>query len=164
MLDEIVREEEKKEVAKAVALDLGDFETATKANEGIWVIIKHPVTDEDTSTEILILGSDSDEALRFNDELSKAAQQRLVSALAESKSRRNKGKYQDDADVSQRELDTQLLCLIVKDWKNVTWKGKELKCTPENVKMVVTKNMHVRSTLLRYHYDRDAFFQKPSES
>ena len=38
---------------------LTDLDTATKANEGLWVDISHPVTGKPTGMKVQILGADS---------------------------------------------------------------------------------------------------------
>lgn len=83
------------------------------------LVVKHPVTGEDTDIIISLYGKDSK---HYRD-----LWQGTLKLAAESKS---KGKVNFESEA----LDIYIMC--TKDWINVELDGKPLKCTKDNVKKI----------------------------
>lgn len=148
----------KKELAKNVPFDMGEFDSVTKSNEGVWIPILHPITGEETTTRFCMLGYDSDEYIAWRDAQSKKSQRFFIQEMAKGKT---KSKEQEDLELDD---DIGLLCVLTKDWEEAYWNGEKLSFTPENLKMILTRNTVVRNQLRRDVDDRERFFMVTSSN
>jgi hypothetical protein len=132
-------------------MDFSTIDLAANAERGADVHIDHPVTEEPLFTEdgqpitIRVLGQDSREF--------RAA----VTALADKASR---GKQSLDKTEAAA---IDLLARVVVRWQGIMWEGKALECTPENVRMFLTKFPPIRRQIDAFIADR-ANFTKPARS
>lgn len=91
--------------------------------------LKHPVTGELLPSKIELYGSHT---RKFNT-LQHAVRNRLL-----KKGTKIRSAEQIEAD------NMSVLVGCTKSWENVEWQGKELPCTPENVKMLYTEVVWVK--------------------
>lgn len=129
-------------------MDFSTIDLAAAADRGADCHIDHPVTDEPLYTEdgapitIRVLGADSREF--------RAA----ITAAAE----RNAGKKRMSLDAADAGA-IDLLAKLVTGWKGIQWEGKPLDCTPENVRMFLTKFPPIRQQIDLFIADRSNFFK-----
>jgi hypothetical protein len=132
-------------------MDFSTIDLAANAERGADVHIEHPVTEEPLFTEdgqpitIRVLGQDSREF--------RAA----VTALADKASKGKQSVEKTEAAA------IELLSRIVVKWQGIMWEGKALDCTPENVRMFLTKFPPIRRQIDNFVADR-ANFTKPARS
>lgn len=132
-------------------MDFSTIDLAANAERGADIHIEHPVTEEPLYTDagepitIRVLGQDSREF--------RAA----VTALAD---KANKGKQSLERTES---MAIDLLSRVVMRWHGIEWDGKPLECTPENVRMFLTKFPPIRRQIDEFIANR-ANFTKPARS
>jgi hypothetical protein len=132
-------------------MDFSTIDLAANAERGADIQLEHPVTEEPLFTDdgqpvtIRVLGQDSREF--------RAA----VTALAE---KANKGKQTLE---KTEAMAVDLLSRVVIRWNGIIWEGKPLDCTPENVRMFLTKFPPIRRQIDAFIADR-ANFTKPARS
>ncbi|MAO65047.1 MAG: hypothetical protein CL666_08605 [Balneola sp.] len=109
-----------------------------------------PLTDEDgNEVTITIHGPDS----KAQTELQRKFRNK---ALKDGVKRKNMS-------ISSEQLEARALDMDVAataDWQNIGLDGKELECTPENVKMVYTKLPWIREQVEEFMADRANFMGK----
>jgi hypothetical protein len=151
-----------KELGQKEVFDLGAFDSVTRSNEGIWIPILHPITGEETSTEFCMLGPDSAEYTAWQDEQAKKTQEYMIREMANARLKKKRSATEQ----AQLDLETDidLLCRLTKGWKEARWNGEELEFTPENVRMVFSKNAVIRLQLRRDIEDRERFFMMTSKA
>ena len=132
-------------------MDFSTIDLAANAERGADVHIEHPVTEEPLYADdgqpitIRVLGQDSREF--------RAA----VTALADKASKGKQSVEKTEAAA------IELLSRIVVKWHGIMWEGKALDCTPENVRMFLTKFPPIRRQIDNFVADR-ANFTKPARS
>jgi hypothetical protein len=139
------------------AFDMGDVETSTKANTGVWLNLVSPLSGEISSVRFKVLGYDSDVYLKQDAVQKKKAQEYLIKALSTAKI----GKQIPDAPSQD---DISLLASLVVDWENVVWGKKPLPCTHENVVKVLTSVPDIRTQVRAFVEERANFFGKASSN
>lgn len=132
-------------------MDFSTIDLAANAERGADIHIEHPVTEEPLYTDdgqpitLRVLGQDSREF--------RAA----VTALADKAGKGRQSLERTEA------LAIDLLSRVVVKWHGITWEGKALDCTPENVRMFLTKFPPIRRQIDSFIADR-ANFTKPARS
>lgn len=107
-------------------MDLTTLDTRSAANEGAVIEILHPITEQPVGVQIVILGADSD------------AYQTALRQQQDSRMRRLQRRNALSLTLEEiEESQLDLLVACVKDWSGVVMAGKELACTPENVREVL---------------------------
>jgi hypothetical protein len=131
-------------------LDLSNF-TSDKANEPVDVVLKHPVTGEDTDVVFQIVGLDStaaqacidrQQAKRYN-EMVKDGE--LVSTAFNPEE--NRGQL------------VELLATCTVGWRNLQWNGEDLPYNYDNAVMLITKVPAIRDLLNKATGSRKLFFK-----
>jgi hypothetical protein len=128
-------------------MDFSTIDLAANADRGADCHLEHPVTEEPLFTDdgkpvtIRVLGQDSREF--------RAA----VAAIAD-KARTGKQTL-DKAEANAIEL----LSRVVVRWEGIVWDGKPLDCTPENVRMFLSKFPPIRRQLDEFIGNRANFFR-----
>lgn len=132
-------------------MDFSTIDLAANAERGADIHIEHPITEQPLFTDdgqpitIRVLGQDSREF--------RAA----VAALAD---KAGKGKQTLE---KTEAMAIDLLSRVVMRWNGIMWEGKPLECTPENVRMFLTKFPPIRRQIDAFIADR-ANFTKPARS
>jgi hypothetical protein len=133
-----------------MTLDLFNY-TSDKANEPVDIVLKNPVTNEDTDVVFQIVGLDStaaqacmdrQQAKRFT-EMSKDGEFAAPAFNAEE----------------NRQQLVELLATCTVGWKNLVWQGEELPYTPANALMVISKVPAIRELLNKSTGSRKLFFK-----
>lgn len=109
-------------------MDLSKFDGFAKSfDDGLRVEIRHPVTGEKLGMAVTVAS--------YQSERVKKVQRKLANA-AMREQRRNPKKAATVDEVEDKAHD--LMCAAVLSWEGFERDGKELPCTPENVRAVIT--------------------------
>ena len=113
------------------------------------MILKHPVTGEDTDAVIILHGKESK---KYRDVFMEQAKK---AGLMDSKAK----DYQQKLEALG--LETFIQC--TKDWRNVELDGKTLECTPENVDMLYKDDRYVwiHNQISSFMEKRANFMKRP---
>lgn len=133
-----------------------DLSKLAPAKEPYFVHLKHPVKGTVLMTEetnepigIFVVGTDSDEYAECERNL-------LDQGLALAQARaQNQATVKPN--IAERAIDTIAAC--VKSWKNITLDGNSLQCTPENVRLLITRFRWIREQLDREIGNRANFIK-----
>ena len=98
----------------------------------------------------------------MEDEQAKKTQEYMIREMANARLKKKRSATEQ----AQLDLETDidLLCRLTKGWKEARWNGEELEFTPENVRMVFSKNAVIRLQLRRDIEDRERFFMMTSKA
>lgn len=118
--------------------------TSLAVSETAKLVIKHPTTGADTDIVIELCGKDSK---KFREEYAK-----LIRILQTSKDNKN-------VDFEKLDVDTYAACTV--SWKNMEMDGKQLKCTPKNIKAVYSDRRFgwLHEQVMQWVNDRANFMQ-----
>jgi len=133
-----------------MTLDLFNY-TSDKANEPVDVVLKHPVTGEDTDVVFQVVGLDSTDAQACMDR----QQAKRFNEMSKD------GEFSAptfNPDENRAQL-VELLVSCTKGWRNLQWQGSDLDFTPENAAMVITKVPAIRDLLNKTTGSRKLFFK-----
>ena len=136
-------------------MDLALMNTADSSEEGAWLEILDFDWETPIGCSLLVLGPDSREALKINDEEEKFNQKRLAESFAGSKKSKDSADNEVGADKAIRKA-----LALTKGWKDVEWDGKPFPFNTENALILFTKIPHIRVQVLNFYRDR-ANFMKP---
>lgn len=131
-------------------MDLTKLETKTQADAGMWF---RPVGPDGKALdcEFLLMGRDSVEFARYQDELFLEAQARII-------------KKQAPAPVEPSDArSARYVARMTKDWKGVEWEGKPLPFSKENAEMVFSRVPFLRDQADSFIGARDNFFARASK-
>jgi hypothetical protein len=146
-------------------MDITQFTTKDKANEGVWV----PITlyGKEADFDLLILGDDSDAVQKYE----RAASKKLASLFTKAMNDKNQvddvEDYDDavivringirgwnvkrkDGKEEEREVEPVVLC------------GKILVSEPESYRFLIKKIPAIKDIVLKYARDRNNFLSQPS--
>lgn len=129
-------------------MDFSNIDLESWAEDGAEMIVKHPVTLEDLHDEngkpvtIWVKGLDSPEA------------KSIARAAAVSMQNGNAKKLEKDG--------LELLLKITSKWQGIGWDGKELDCTPKNIRFFYEKREWVGLQVIEFARDRRNFFSEAS--
>ncbi|WRH62035.1 MAG: hypothetical protein RSE12_16935 [Fuscovulum sp.] len=128
-------------------MDFAQLDLAAASEKGADCHLEHPVSGELLYTAdgkpitIRVVGQDSRE---------------FRAAVASVSERAGKGKPSlDKAEANGIEI----LSKLVTAWHGIQWDGKPLECTPENVRMFLSKFPPIRAQLDAFIADRSNFFR-----
>lgn len=134
-------------------MDLSKFKVDSE-NQTAELQVLHPVTFEPLENEgkpvvIVLHGPDSQ------------AQKKVVRGFQNDAIKQ--GMKKKKMNISSEQLEARALALDVAstaDWKNLTYEGKQLKCTPENVKKVYSELPWLREQVEEFISERSNFLGK----
>ena len=110
-------------------MDIAAFSGVTKKfNDGVWIDIKHPITQQPTGMRVLVASYLSEKA--------KAAKKAIAdSEIREQK--KNPRRVLTSDDLEKKSL--QLVASTVLNWEGLTEHGDPLPCTYENIDKFIIK-------------------------
>lgn len=132
-------------------MDISLFDTKSLSDSGSWL----DIVDFDFVTpigcSILVLGPDSDPAVKIADEEEKATQQRMFDSFS--------GKKTAEDEETRTEKDIRKAVRITKDWKDIEWDGAEFPYSEANAEKLYRYVPHIRMQVLTYYSNRLNFTQ-----
>jgi len=106
-------------------MDLNSLDLTKNSNEGAWITLKHPASNEDLPMKIKVIGKDSDKFIKLSEDFRR-------STLEDMKS----NKTVEQRIQTSKEYGDTLLVACTLEWQGIELDGKKLDCTPENIKLV----------------------------
>jgi hypothetical protein len=130
-------------------MDLNKLDLTKVSNDGVWVALKHPSSNEDLPMKIKIIGKDSDKFLKLSEDFRR-------SSLEDMKA----NKTVEQRMQTSKEYGDTLLIACTLDWQGIELDGKKLDCTSDNVKLVYQRFAWIKEQVDTAIADR-ANFIKP---
>jgi len=130
-------------------MDLAKLDLTKNSNEGAWITVKHPASNEDLPIKIKVIGKDSDKFIKLSEDFRR-------STLEDMKS----NKTVEQRIQTSKEYGDTLLVACTLEWQGIELDGKKLDCTPENIKLVYQRFGWIKEQVDTAIADR-AVFIKP---
>lgn len=130
-------------------MDLNKLDLTKASNDGVWITLKHPASDENLPMKIKVIGKDSDKFIKLSEDFRR-------STLEDMKA----NKTMEQRIETSKEYGDKLLIACTLEWQGIELDGKKLDCTPENVKMVYQRFSWIKEQIDTAIADR-ANFIKP---
>jgi len=130
-------------------MDLAKLDLTKNSNEGAWITLKHPASNEDLPMKIKVIGKDSDKFIKLSEDFRR-------STLEDMKS----NKTVEQRIQTSKEYGDTLLVACTLEWQGIELDGKKLDCTPENIKLVYQRFGWIKEQVDTAIADR-AVFIKP---
>lgn len=127
-------------------MDLSKLDLTKSSNEGAWVELKHPTTEEKLPMKVKVIGKDSDKFIEMSEKYSR-------SNLDDLKANKT---FEQRLEKSKEYAD-KLLINCTLEWDGIELDGKKLDCTPENVKLVYKRFNWIREQVDAAIADRANF-------
>lgn len=130
-------------------MDLNKLDLSKASNEGAWITLKHPASNEDLPMKIKVVGKDSDKFIQLSEEFRR-------STLEDMKA----NKSVEQRIETSKQYGDNLLVACTLEWKGIELDGKKLDCTQDNVKLVYQRFGWIKEQIDTAIADR-ANFIKP---
>lgn len=130
-------------------MDLNKLDLTKASNEGAWLTLKHPVSNDDLPMKIKIIGKDSDKFIKLSEDFRR-------STLEDMKN----NKTSEQRIQTAKEYGDNLLVACTIEWQGIELDGKKLDCTADNVKLVYQRFGWIKEQVDTAIADR-ALFIKP---
>jgi uncharacterized protein YbcI len=122
--------------------DLAALDTGKSAEEGVWMELEHPATNEPLGMKLKVLGVDSEQ---YQKALRKQQDRRLKRGMRKVKS----------AELENEGI--ELLAQCVTEWEGFTYNKKELECNLENVRWFLKTYKWAKDQIDDFIGDRSNF-------
>lgn len=129
-------------------MDLNSLDLTKNSNEGAWITVKHPASNEDLPIKIKVIGKDSDKFIKLSEDFRR-------STLEDMKS----NKTVEQRIQTSKEYGDTLLVACTLEWQGIELDGKKLDCTPENIKLVYQRFGWIKEQVDTAIADRTLFIK-----
>jgi hypothetical protein len=130
-------------------MDLNKLDLTKVSNEGVWITLKHPSSNEDLPMKIKVVGKDSDKFIKLSEDFRR-------STLEDMKA----NKTVEQRIETSKQYGDNLLVACTLEWQGIELDGKKLDCNAENVKLVYQRFGWIKEQIDTAIADR-ANFIKP---
>jgi hypothetical protein len=129
-------------------MDLSKLDLTKSSNEGAWITLKHPSSNDDLPMKIKVIGKDSDKFIKLSEDFRR-------SNLEDMKS----NKTVEQRMQASKEYGDTLLVACTLEWQGIELDGKKLDCTPENIKLVYQRFGWIKEQIDTAIADRTLFIK-----
>ncbi len=129
-------------------MDLSKLDLTKSSNEGAWVVLKHPASNEDLPMKIKIIGKDSDKFIKLSEDFRR-------STLEDMKA----NKTVEQRIQTSKDYGDSLLIACTIEWQGIELDGKKLDCNAENVKLVYQRFGWIKEQIDTAIADRSNFIK-----
>ena len=152
-------------------MDFASFDTALRADDGAWLHLRHPTTEEplyvqvdgtvgtaetERPCRVLARGNQSEAVravVRAHERREGALGMKLLQETDEARRAMLMGRQQEDR---ERHHEALVRAAVVR-WEGIIYGGEEVACTPENVAKVFA-SPRFKAQLFRHCGDEERFF------